>query len=160
MEIIKNTLQINNINSLHFDGKLSREQKENVLYNYINTSIPVLILQINCGSVGLNLQCASHIIITSPNWNPTIDLQAIGRSHRKGQTKEVSCLRLVMKNTIEERCLEVSDSKTNIIEDIMKDDSMKKRLGINNPDLTLNITDVKKMFNLSESSSTEFSLNV
>jgi SNF2 family DNA or RNA helicase len=143
MELIRHALDARGITSLSFDGKLNREQKDNVLYNFKNTPIPVLLLQINCGSVGLNLQCATHVLITSPNWNPTVDLQAIGRAHRKGQTKAVTCVRLVMGGTIEERCLEVSDTKASIIEDVMNDDSMKRRLGV---ERNLTASDMRYLF--------------
>lgn len=143
MELIRQALDARGITSLCFDGKLNREQKDNVLYNFRNTPIPVLLLQINCGSVGLNLQCATHVLITSPNWNPTVDLQAIGRAHRKGQTQPVTCVRLVMSDTIEERCLEVSGGKANLIEDVMNDDSLKRRLGVVQ---TLTASDVRHLF--------------
>ena len=147
MQLISEALKNENIESLIFDGQLSREQKENTLYNYINTSIPILILQVKCGSTGLNLQCATHVIITTPNWNPTIDLQAIGRSHRKGQSQPVKCIRLVMENTIEEKCLKISETKAALIADAMKDTSIINRLG-SPPSLDLTTTEIFDLFNI------------
>jgi len=141
MQLISQALKKENIESLIFDGQLSREQKENTLYNYTNTSIPVLILQVKCGSSGLNLQCATHVMITTPNWNPTIDLQAIGRSHRKGQEQPVKCIRLVMENTIEEKCLKISETKAAIIAETMKDTSIINRLG-SPPSLDLSTAEI------------------
>lgn len=129
MGIIKKELEKMNIGVLLFDGRLNQQQRENVLYNYNNTSIPVLVLQIDCGSSGLNLQCASNVVITNPSWNPTVEVQAICRAHRKGQNQNVRCVRLVMANTIEERCLEVSGDKLDLIADAMRDDLIKTKLG-------------------------------
>lgn len=108
---------------------MSRDDKENVLYNFKISTIPVLILQIACGSTGLNLQCASRVYITSPHWNPCVELQAISRAYRKGQTQKVQCIRLCIENSIEERCLEIQKKKLELIRRSMKDDSLMNRLG-------------------------------
>lgn len=129
MKLIQQELKGMKISSLIFDGSLSRDAKQNVLYNFNHSAIPVLILQINCGSTGLNLQCASRVYIMSPNWNPCVELQAIGRAYRKGQTKKVTCVRLVMKDTIEERCLEIQKKKTSLIMNTMMDKSIMSKLG-------------------------------
>jgi len=129
MKLLQRELKERGISSLIYDGSISRDNKEAVIYNFKNTSIPVLILQIECGNAGLNLQCATRIYITSPHWNPCIELQAIGRAYRKGQTGRVSCFRLTMKGTIEDRCKDVQLNKLDLIRDAMCDDSMVNRLG-------------------------------
>lgn len=129
MRIVQLALKKRNISSIIFDGTLSRDNKDNVLYNFKNSLIPVLILQINCGCTGLNLQCASRVYVMSPHWNPCIELQAIGRAYRKGQTDKVTCVRLVVKNTIEERCINVQQEKANIIMETMLDNSIESKLG-------------------------------
>lgn len=129
MRIIQGALKAEGVSSLIYDGNLSRDNKEATLYNFKNTTIPVLILQINCGNAGLNLQAASRVYITSPHWNPCVDLQAIGRAYRKGQTNKVTCIRLMMADTIEDRCGDVQMSKLDIIREAMDDDSMMERMG-------------------------------
>lgn len=59
----------------------------------------VLIVQIKCGGVGLNIQCATRVYIMSPSWNPSTELQAIARCHRSGQTKEVHVKKFVYNDT-------------------------------------------------------------
>ncbi len=146
MQLISEALRKEGIQSLVFDGQLSKEQKENTLYNFINMSIPVLILQVKCGSTGLNLQCATHVIITAPNWNPMVDLQAIGRSHRKGQNQKVKCIRIVMQNTVEERCLKINETKAEFIAETMKDESIRNRLGT--PSVELTTAEIYDLFGL------------
>lgn len=136
IKLLQNMLKEKGISSLVYDGKLSRDNKEAVLYNFKNASILVLILQINCGATGLNLQCASRVYITSPHWNPCIELQAIGRAYRKGQLNKVTCLRLVMADTIEEKCIDVQKGKVQVINDTMCDDSLCRRLGEDEFDFT------------------------
>lgn len=134
MKLVQQALKDDKVASLIFDGSLSRDNKENVIYNFKNSSIPVLILQISCGSTGLNLQCASRVYIVSPHWNPCVELQAIGRSYRKGQDKPVTCIRLVIKGSVEERCIEVQQSKATMIMDTMLDESIQSKLGALNDD--------------------------
>lgn len=129
MKLLHKHLTARNISCLMYDGKISRDNKEAVLYNYKKTNIQVLILQINCGSAGLNLQCASRIYISTPQWNPCIELQAIGRAYRKGQTEVVKCFRVCMEGTIEEKCTDVQDDKIDIISEIIGDRAFTSRMG-------------------------------
>lgn len=129
MKLIQAALKEVGVISLIYDGKISRDNKEAVIYNFKNTNIQVLLLQINCGSTGLNLQCASRVYITSPHWNPCIELQAIGRVYRKGQTQKVLCFRLVMEGTIEDKCSVVQRGKVDLISEAMSDDTFSYRLG-------------------------------
>ncbi len=141
MKLIQNALIKNDISSLIYDGSLSRDNKEAVIYNFKNAPIQVLILQINCGSTGLNLQCASQVYITSPHWNPCVELQAIGRAYRKGQTSIVKCYRLAMANSIELRCTEIQNTKIQCIREFINDDSLRTRLGTEQVDELLESLD-------------------
>lgn len=129
MKYLQDALKEREVTALIYDGRLSREGKDAVLYNFKNTSIPVMIIQISCGACGLNLQCANRVYITSPHWNPCVELQAIGRAYRKGQTQKVTCVRMVMVNTVEERCMEIQEKKMEMITNAMKDESLVNRLG-------------------------------
>jgi SNF2 family DNA or RNA helicase len=133
IKMLQQSLKENNISALIYDGKLSRDNKEAALYNFKNTTIQVLILQIDCGSTGLNLQCASRIYITSPQWNPCVELQAIGRAYRKGQTAIVKVFRICIEDTIEDHCSDIQGNKVATIASVMGDDSMLLRLGAASP---------------------------
>ena len=80
-----------------------------------NKLIDILIIQIQSGSTGLNLQTFNHIYFTSPSWNPAIDLQAIARTHRIGQTKQVHIHNVYINNTIDKRILDIQKHKLQII---------------------------------------------
>ena len=145
MASLAKALKSKDVASLIYDGSLSRDNKEAALYNFKHTDIPVLILQINCGSTGLNLQCASRVYITSPHWNPCIELQAIGRAYRKGQTKVVTCVRVLIEGTVEERCMDIQEQKMHLITEAMRDKSLAARLGGLQKDLDeINVVDVFK----------------
>lgn len=64
------------------------------------------MLSTRAGGLGINLTSASKVIIYDSDFNPHVDIQAIDRCHRIGQTKEVEVFRLVAKDTIEENMIE------------------------------------------------------
>jgi SNF2 family DNA or RNA helicase len=67
----------------------------------------VLISQIEAGGIGLNIQAASVVVLTEPQWKPTIEDQAIARCHRLGQIRQVDVHRLLAEGSVNERMLEV-----------------------------------------------------
>ena len=67
----------------------------------------VLVAQIQAGGVGLNIQAASVVIITEPQWNPAIEDQAIARAHRMGQVRRVDVHRLLAEDSVDQRILEI-----------------------------------------------------
>ena len=76
-----------------FDGRTKAEDRERILSSQ---NLDALILQIQTGCEGLNLQYFSEIYFVSPHWNPAVEDQAIARAHRIGQTKETTVFRFVM----------------------------------------------------------------
>lgn len=128
IELLLHEFQKRNIMALKFDGSMTKEKRENTLYNFRETTIRVLVIQIQSGGVGLNLQCATRVYITSPTWNPTHEIQAICRSHRLGQDHIVSCFRLIIENTIEERIIDIQNKKMSIISDALDDRDLLKKL--------------------------------
>ncbi|HXX46923.1 MAG TPA: DEAD/DEAH box helicase, partial [Myxococcota bacterium] len=72
---------------------------------------PVLLLSLRAGGVGLNLTAADHVFLLDPWWNPAVEEQAADRAHRIGQDKPVSVYRLVARDTVEERILELQQRK-------------------------------------------------
>ena len=72
-----------------------------------NPEIFIFMLSTRAGGLGLNLTSADTVIFYDSDWNPTIDSQAMDRAHRIGQTKQVKVFRLVTRNTIEQKFLNV-----------------------------------------------------
>lgn len=69
----------------------------------MNENINVLLMTIKVGGIGLNLQAAQRVVIFSPNWNPAVEEQAVGRAYRIGQDKDVIVYKLIVRNSIEEK---------------------------------------------------------
>ncbi|MBK8216153.1 MAG: DEAD/DEAH box helicase [Myxococcales bacterium] len=76
----------------------------------------VLLLSLKAGGVGLNLTAADHVFLVDPWWNPAVEEQAADRAHRIGQDKPVFVHRLVVRDTVEERMLELKEKKRALAE--------------------------------------------
>ncbi|HEX3759486.1 MAG TPA: DEAD/DEAH box helicase [Kofleriaceae bacterium] len=72
---------------------------------------PVMLLSLKAGGTGLNLTAADHVFLMDPWWNPAVEDQAADRAHRIGQDKPVMVYRMVARDTVEERILELQDKK-------------------------------------------------
>ena len=104
------------LNIDYIDGSIST-LKRNELIN--SKEHDVLIIQINAGGTGLNLQHYNKVIFTGPQWNPTLEQQAIARVYRIGQTKDVSVKRYIIgkkdEYSIEKRILKIQQQKLELI---------------------------------------------
>ncbi len=89
--------------------------------NFNNSpGIPVFLLSLKAGGVGLNLTAADTVIIYDPWWNPAAEAQAADRTHRIGQTKPVTCIKLIVRNSIEEKVLELQKRKAALFESLVE----------------------------------------
>ncbi|CAK3894909.1 ATP-dependent helicase [Lecanosticta acicola] len=112
LDLIQPHLQHSNMRYVRYDGSMrpdAREESLNALRNDPKTR--VLLCSLKCGSLGLNLTAASRVVIVEPFWNPFVEEQAIDRVHRLNQTVDVKVFRLTIRNTVEERILELQEKK-------------------------------------------------
>lgn len=80
----------------------------------------VFLVSLKAGGTGLNLTAADYVILVDPWWNPAVENQAIDRTHRIGQKKNVVAVRLICPNTIEERIVELQTSKKELTEELIQ----------------------------------------
>ena len=83
-----------------------------------DSTIPVFLISLKAGGVGLNLPQADTVIHYDPWWNPAVENQATDRAHRIGQTQSVWVLKLVAQGTIEERMLALQERKAQLAQDM------------------------------------------
>ena len=88
-----------------------------------DNSVKAFIMTLKTGGTGLNLTAADYIFIFDPWWNSAVETQAIDRSHRIGQLNPVFCYRLIAKDTIEERIMELQKRKTDLAGALLSDDA-------------------------------------
>jgi SNF2 family DNA or RNA helicase len=81
-----------------------------------NGAIPVFLISLKAGGVGLNLTGADTVIHFDPWWNPAVEDQATDRVHRIGQTKVVTSYKLITRDTVEEKILTLQNRKREIIQ--------------------------------------------
>ena len=82
---------------------MRKDKRDAMLTSFRTTSMPVLLVSLKSGSVGLNLTSASRVIMLDMWWNPAIEDQAIDRVHRIGQKNRVVVHKLTIRNSIDER---------------------------------------------------------
>jgi SNF2 family DNA or RNA helicase len=80
---------------------------------------PVMLVSLRAGGVGLNLAAADHVFLLDPWWNPAVEDQAIDRAHRIGQERPVLVYRLVARDTVDEKLLELQESKRGIADALL-----------------------------------------
>eukprot|EP00371_Babesia_bovis_P003349 XP_001611996.1 DNA repair protein rhp16 [Babesia bovis T2Bo] len=112
LDLIAYRLKTANIECAVLVGNTKIESRRNILLEFNkNPSLRVMLISLNAGGEGLNLQIANRIFLMDPWWNPAAELQAIQRAHRIGQTKPVYAIRFICKDTIEERIIALQEKK-------------------------------------------------
>ncbi|SPO00197.1 related to global transactivator [Cephalotrichum gorgonifer] len=115
LNVVEAGLKQASIPCLRFDGKVPQNERQTVLDRFKkDPSIRVLLLTLACGNVGLTLTEASRAYLMEPHWNPTVEEQAFGRIHRMGQAREVTTVRFFIRDSFEERVMEVQESKKDL----------------------------------------------
>jgi superfamily II DNA or RNA helicase len=100
--------------TLRLDGTQALPTRAKVVQAFRRGEAAVLLVSLKAASLGLNLNCASRVILVDPWWNAAIEDQAIDRCHRIGQTREVKVVRMLVKDTTEARIMELQEKKRNI----------------------------------------------
>ncbi|KAI1093509.1 SNF2 family N-terminal domain-containing protein [Rostrohypoxylon terebratum] len=112
LDIVQAGLNNAGIRSIRFDGKVAQRDRQPVIDSFrTDPSIRVMLLTLSCGAVGLTLTVASRAYLMEPHWNPTLEEQALARVHRLGQMKEVTTVRLYVRDSFEEQVMQLQESK-------------------------------------------------
>lgn len=128
LSLIRAKLDAANVPYLYLDGSTTHRQ-DLVDEFQNNPSKKVFLISLKAGGVGLNLTAAEYVFILDPWWNPAIEAQAIDRAHRIGQKNTVFSYKFISKNTIEEKILDLQNSKKQLFNDLITtEDSFMKSL--------------------------------
>mmetsp|Transcript_33105 Transcript_33105/g.53502 ORF Transcript_33105/g.53502 Transcript_33105/m.53502 type:complete len:229 (+) Transcript_33105:3-689(+) len=112
LDIVEWRLNKLGLKTVKLSGSLSVKQRVSVLAAFRgDSSVAAILMSLKAGGEGLNLQEASHVFLLDPWWNPAVEMQAIQRAHRIGQTREVQAVRFITEDTIEDRMLELQQKK-------------------------------------------------
>ncbi|KAF2178931.1 hypothetical protein K469DRAFT_597911 [Zopfia rhizophila CBS 207.26] len=112
LDMVQQALQEAGIRFVRIDGKVPHNNRKHLLDQFSqDPAVRVILVTTSCGAVGLDLTAASRAHMLEPQWNPSIEEQAMARVHRIGQTQVVTTIRYVMENSLEEHILNVQDRK-------------------------------------------------
>lgn len=125
---------------VRYDGSMPNVEREASLHALRNdSSCRILLCSLRCGSLGLNLTSASRVVLMEPFWNPFVEEQAIDRVHRLNQTRDVVVYRLTIRDSVEERILDLQERKRELAKAAIEGGSSK---GVGK----LNMKDIMALF--------------
>jgi SNF2 family DNA or RNA helicase len=103
----------------YLDG--ATRKRSEVVGRFKEGTAGVFLISLKAGGFGLNLTEADYCFLLDPWWNPATEAQAIDRTHRIGQTRNVMVYRLIAKDTIEEKVLALANRKAELFHGVMND---------------------------------------
>jgi len=128
LSIVRDQLESEGIVYEYLDGR-TRKRKEKVERFQTDEACPLFLISLKAGGSGLNLTAADYVFILDPWWNPAVEAQAIDRTHRMGQTRHVFAYRIIARDTVEEKVLELQKGKRELAEAIVTaDESLIRNL--------------------------------
>jgi len=117
LELLETPLQACKIGYAIYNGKMALAQRVQAITKFkTDSKCNVMLISLKCGSLGLNLVCANRVFLLDLWWNPAVESQAIDRAHRIGQKSEVTVYRIVIKDSVEDRILQMQEKKKAIID--------------------------------------------
>lgn len=115
-------LDAEGIQYAYLDG--STRRRGEVIGQFKSGAAPVFLISLKAGGFGLNLTEADYVFLLDPWWNPASEAQAVDRTHRIGQNRNVMVYRLVAKDTIEEKVMALKAKKAKLFTAVLDDDAM------------------------------------
>ena len=124
LALIRAKLQEEGIAYEYFDGSTNIVDRQKAIDNFQNNdNCRVFLISLKAGGVGLNLTAADYVYIVDPWWNPAVEQQAIDRTHRIGQTKNIFAYRMICIDTIEDKILQLQERKRKLASELISDDA-------------------------------------
>ncbi len=122
LAIVRSRLDSAGVKYEYLDGA-TRNRQERVDAFQNDKECSVFLISLKAGGLGLNLTAAEYVFLLDPWWNPAVEAQAVDRAHRIGQTRPVFAYRLIARDTVEERVLELQKTKRDLADAILGEDN-------------------------------------
>ena len=119
LELLEKDLTDEGIAYYKITGSTPKQERLELVQKFNGDSTPVFLISLKAGGTGLNLTGADVVIHYDPWWNVAAQNQATDRAHRIGQTRIVSVYRIIAKNSVEEKILELQETKQNLADEIL-----------------------------------------
>ncbi|MDB5296023.1 MAG: Superfamily helicase, family, partial [Phycisphaerales bacterium] len=135
LAIVKLRVEALNMTYEYLDGR-TKDRQARVNRFQTDPDCKLFLISLKAGGVGLNLTAAEYVFLLDPWWNPAVEAQAIDRAHRIGQTRRVFAYRLIAKDTVEEKVIQLQQSKRELADAIINADNSLIR-GLSRDDLEM-----------------------
>lgn len=124
LDLAQETLEDLGYCTLRLDGATPPAQRGEHVRLFQEGAARIFLISLKAGGVGLNLTAADYVILLDPWWNPAAEAQAASRSHRLGQNNPVTLCRLIARDTIEERIMQMHEAKQALAESVIHEGAM------------------------------------
>ena len=121
LALLRGQLDAEKVPYLYLDGQ-TRDRQEKVEAFQSDPEQRLFLISLKAGGLGLNLTAADYVYLLDPWWNPAVESQAIDRAHRIGQERPVFASRLVARDTVEEKILDLQKSKKDLADAVIEAD--------------------------------------
>ena len=122
LKLVKKELDARKIKYIYLDGQTQNRQSK-VDEFQTNDAVSFFLISLKAGGVGLNLTAAEYVIHLDPWWNPAVEMQASDRAHRIGQTKPVFIYKIIARDTVEEKILQLQEKKRALVKSIISNEA-------------------------------------
>ena len=119
LKILRDFLDRRQIPYQYLDGATPEKKRRERINAFQGGEGDLFLISLKAGGSGLNLTAADYVIHMDPWWNPAVEDQASDRAHRIGQTRPVTVYRLVVKDSIEERIMQLHEEKRDLARDLL-----------------------------------------
>jgi SNF2 family DNA or RNA helicase len=131
LNIVRKALDEAEYTYCYLDGSTSVTKRESEVRNFQNGQGDLFLISLKAGGLGLNLTAADYVIHLDPWWNPAVEDQASDRAHRIGQNRPVTVYRLVAEQTIEEKIIQLHNTKRDLADSLLEGSDQSAKLSIN-----------------------------
>ena len=129
MATVNPALQTRNLTEAHRQVRSPLEKLRGYIRAYVSLEgAAVFLISLKAGGFGLNLTAASYVVLFDPWWNPAVEMQAIDRTHRIGQTNKVIAYRLLIRESIEQKIRQLQRAKAALAEDVLGEEKFAQNL--------------------------------
>jgi SNF2 family DNA or RNA helicase len=119
LDLVEKAFAERGLQAFRLEGKTPPKERERLVDRFQNGEAPVFLISLKAGGTGLNLTAADYVFHLDPWWNPAVEDQASDRAHRIGQERAVTVVRLVARDTIEEKVLSLHEEKRDLVAGVL-----------------------------------------
>ncbi|MCD6013863.1 MAG: helicase [Flavipsychrobacter sp.] len=124
LHLLEDAFRAEGITYTYFDGSTPAAHRKVAVESFQNNpDIRVFLISLKAGGVGLNLTAADYVYIVDPWWNPAVEQQAIDRTHRIGQVNKIFAYKMICKDTVEEKIVQLQQKKKQLANDLVAEDA-------------------------------------